>query len=146
LRIGAARGAATEAGSGAAKATGAGAAKGAARVLRTGAGATGTWAITGAAAMPLKVLATTWLLAAVTTGAGAATTGAGKAASGAWSSPGLPATQAIRAQMTTACKKRNKLMKPIDYAAKESETNVFEHDGLWFFDLELSLDVFKAES
>lgn len=106
FRIGAARGAAT----GAAKATGAGARKGAARgaargaatVRKTGAGATGTWAITGAAAMPLKVLATTWLLAAVTTGAGAAITGAGRAARGVCSNPGLAATQAIRAQMTTA--------------------------------------------
>lgn len=102
FRIGAARGEAT----GAAKATGAGARRGAARgaatVRKTGAGATGTWAITGAAAMPLKVLATTWLLAAVTTGAGAAITGAGRAARGVCSNPGLAATQAIRAQMTTA--------------------------------------------
>lgn len=74
-----------------------GAARGAARTT----GATGTGAIKGAAAMPLKFLATTWLLVAVITGAGAATRAAG-AASGACSKPGLPAAHAIRAQRTKA--------------------------------------------
>lgn len=74
---------------------------GAARGVTTGATGTEAAATMGAAAMPLKFLATTWLLVAVTTArAGAAAKTAVGAASGACSRPGLATVQAIRAQTT----------------------------------------------
>jgi len=80
---------------------GRGAATGATALTTGAATGTGTCATMGAAAMPLKFLATTWLLVAVTTGAGAATMAAGAATKGACNNPGLAATQATRAKMTT---------------------------------------------